>query len=204
MGFYVAPDDRLLAMGFYGDPYGTGIGRVVREIYSNGEYGPIYFIKLNTRWKDEVKYPFYTESPDKGFVEACQAFLNDRVRRITWWEENRYTDKPEEFFRVPPIVSGGKKRPGQAFCYYTLPDGTLVGFFKGRWVTVSSDRGQSWSPPVRCQTLTYGGAKIWGQRLDNGQYALVYNPTNSMARHPLCIATSNDGLHFNNLLNIHS
>ena len=35
MGFYVAPDNRLLVLGFYGhteDPFGKGgIGRVVRE-----------------------------------------------------------------------------------------------------------------------------------------------------------------------------
>jgi hypothetical protein len=39
--------------------------------------------------------------------------------------------------------------------------------------------------------------------MSNGRFALVYNPTDSMARHPLSIATSNDGVHFNNLLNVH-
>jgi len=203
MGFYVAPNGRLLTMGFYGDPYGNGIGRVVREIYKNNELGPVFFIKMNKTWKGEIKYPTYTESADTGFVEACNAFLADKVRRMQWCEENRNTENAEDFFRVPLIDDGNEKKPGQAFCFYTLPDSTLIGFFKSRWVTTSTDNGNTWSQPVQCNTLTYGGAKIWGQRMDNGQYALVYNPTNSMARHPLSIATSNDGINYNHLLNVH-
>lgn len=203
MGFYVAPDGRLLTMGFYGEPYGKGIGRVVREIYQNNELGPVYFIKINDNWKGEIKYPFYTASPDSGFLEACKSFLDDKVLRMQWWEENRFAKDSDEFFRVPLIDEGNEKKPGQAFCFYTLPDSTILGFFKSRWVTITKDKGNTWTPPKQCNTLTYGGAKIWGQRLDNGSYALVYNPTNSMARHPLSIATSNDGIHFDNLLNVH-
>lgn len=202
-GFYVAPDGRMLIMGFYGGPYGEGIGRVVREMYKNNEFGPIYFIKMNKKWKGEVKYPMYDKSPDKGFVDACDAFLADKVRRMQWCEENRHADDVDDFFRVPLLKSGDKRVPGQAFCFYTLPDETIIGMFKKRWVTVSSDGGNSWSEPARCKTLTYGGAKVWGQRLDNGRYALVYNPTDGNAREPLSITTSNDGINFDNLLNIH-
>jgi len=202
MGFYVAPNGRFLTMGFYGEHNGNGVGRVVREIYNNNEFGPIYFIWVNDNWTGEVKYPLYNTSTDKGFIEACDAFFNDKVKRIQWWEEHRHAKDRMEFFRVPFI--DGKEKPGQAFCFYTLEDSTIVGFFKSRWVTTSDDKGESWTQPVKCNTLTYGGAKIWGQHMNNGQYALVYNPTNSMARHPLSIATSNDGIHFNNLLNVHS
>ncbi len=204
MGFYVAPDGRLLTFGFYGDPYGEGIGRVVREIYKNGDLGPVYFIKMNLNWKGEVKFPFYTESQDNEFIEACNSFLDDKVRRMQWWEENRLIENPEDFFRVPMIGDDGEKKPGQAFCFYTLPDSTLVGFFKGRWVTTSADHGDTWSQPVQCNSLTYLGAKIWGQQTDDGRYALVYNPTNSMSRHPLSVATSDDGINYDNLLNIHT
>ena len=51
MGFYVAPNGRLLVLAFYGqspNPFGQGgIGRVVREAYKDGTYGPIYFIRYN-------------------------------------------------------------------------------------------------------------------------------------------------------------
>ncbi|MFO7658022.1 MAG: exo-alpha-sialidase, partial [Bacteroidales bacterium] len=202
MGFYVAPNGRLLTMGFYGVHSGEGIGRVVREIFENGELGPVFFIRVNDNWTGEVKYPLYTESADKGFIEACNAFLNDKVRRMQWWEEHRLAKDRKEFFRVPAIDR--KDLPGQAFCFYTLADSTIMGFFKSRRVTYSADKGETWSQPVQCKTLTYEGAKIWAQRMENGQFALVYNPTDGMSRHPLSIATSDDGIHFNNLLNVHS
>jgi hypothetical protein len=71
-------------------------------------------------------------------------------------------------------------------------------------VTMTNDGGESWSQPVRCDSITYEGAKIWAQKLDNGQYALVYNPTDGLARHPLSIASGNDGILFDNLVNVHS
>jgi len=212
MGFYIAPPllafarkqgGRFLAMAYYGPNDGYGIGRVVREIYPDNSFGPIYFIRLNDNWRGEIKYPLYITSPDKGFVEACDAFLSDKVRRMQWWEED-YLTKDKDFYRVPWIMDRGKPVPGKAFCFYTRPDGAVIGFFKERWVTITKDQGDTWSQPVRCETLTYGGAKIWAQRLDNGQFALVYNPTDSAARHPLCIATSDDGILFDNLVNVHS
>ena len=77
MGFYVAPDDRLLVLAFYGhaeDPFGKGgIGRVVREAYRDGTYGPIYFIRYTTQadWNEtNTSYPFYAKSEDAGFVRG--------------------------------------------------------------------------------------------------------------------------------------
>ena len=204
MGFYVAPNNRLLVMGFYGSNDGSGIGRVVREIYRDHEFGPIYFIRVNDNWNGEVKYPLYTSSPDSGFIAACNAFLADKIRRIQWWEENRFAKDKDEFYRVPWIDDRDQKKPGQAFCFYTLSDCTVIGFFKGRWVTTSLNNGVTWTTPVRCKSLTYGGAKIWTQRMDNQNYALIYNPTGSLARHPLCITTSHDGRVYSKLLNVHS
>jgi hypothetical protein len=55
MGFYVAPNGVLLTSGFYsycpnvryGPNRGQGLGRVIREVYPDGELGPIYFIRYN-------------------------------------------------------------------------------------------------------------------------------------------------------------
>jgi hypothetical protein len=57
MGFYIASDNRLLTLAFYsfcpnprvGPNKGQGLGRVVREIYPDGSYGPIYFIRYSRR-----------------------------------------------------------------------------------------------------------------------------------------------------------
>ena len=204
MGFYIAPNGRFLTMAFYGSPYGDGVGRVVREIYPDDSLGPIYFIRVNDNWTGQVKYPIYTASGDSGFVDACETFLNDKIRRIQWWEEDYCAKDRDDFYRVSWGGDTGRSKPAKAFCFYTRPDGTVVGFFKSRWTTMTRDGGQTWSPLVQCNTLTYGGAKIWAQKLDNGQYALVYNPTDSMARHPLCITVSDDGVYYDHLANIHS
>ena len=69
MGFYVAPDGRLLVSAFYGqapDPFGMGgVGRVVREAYKDGTYGPIYFIRYNRHagWNESnTTFPPYASS----------------------------------------------------------------------------------------------------------------------------------------------
>ena len=195
MGFYVTPNGRLLVMGYYGGNNGDGIGRVVREVYNDFSFGPIYFIRVNDNWKGEVKYPFYHESHDRGFIEACDAFRSDRIRRIQWWEED-YLASDADTFYMP-------HERGKAFCFYTVSDALTVGLFKSRLMTYTMDGGNSWEKPFRAESLTYSGAKIWGQKLDNGQFALVYNPTDASERHPLCVAVSNDGLNFSNLAVVH-
>ncbi|NDC75683.1 six-hairpin glycosidase, partial [bacterium] len=84
MGFYVAPDGRLLALSFYGTPPspndGKGLGRAVREIHADGSLGNIHFIRLNTDrdFPDfPLPYPLYSASSDPGFVSACEALLTN-------------------------------------------------------------------------------------------------------------------------------
>ena len=113
MGFYVAPNGRLLTLAFYSycptprhsPNAGNGLGRVVREIHKDGSFGPIYFIRYNRHagWnEDNTSYPFYTESKDKGFVQACESLLNDKLMTLQWWEEDRgkdgfYNINPEDY-----------------------------------------------------------------------------------------------------------
>ena len=195
MGFHVAPNGRLLVMGFYGLNDGYGIGRVVREIYGDFYLGPIYFIRVNDNWEGEVKYPLYGESPDEGFVEACESFLSDRIRRIQWWEEDFKAADADTFY-MPYDME-------KAFCFYTISDSLTIGLFKWRMMTFTTDGGRTWEKPFRAESLTHMGAKIWGQRLNNGQYALVYNPTDNLDRQPLCVAVSDDGLNFDHLSVVH-
>ena len=195
MGFHVAPNGRLLVMAHYGGNDGDGIGRVVREMYDDFTLGPIYFIRLNDKWEGDVNYPFYHESEDSEFIKACESFLSDKIKRIQWWEENYLAEDANEFY-IP-------HEREKAFCFYTISDSLTIGLFKARKITWTKDGGKTWKEPFRAETLTYGGAKIWGQRLDNGQYAMVYNPTDNPNRHPLCVATSSDGLNFNNLAVVH-
>ena len=200
MGFYVALDGRLLVLGFYGicpdlrtmPNDGRGIGRAVREVYPDGTLGPLHFLRYNRHagWHEgNTHFPFYRQSPDTGFVAACDALLADRLVTLQWWEEDRSQDG---FY----AVEGGK-----ALSYYHLPDGHVAGLWKWSQVAVSQDEGRTWSPMTTSPTLVMAGSKVWGQRTSDGRYALVYNPTpDNQHRWPLAVVTADDGLAFDDLL----
>lgn len=200
VGFYVSKSGRLLATGNYGvalhpkdDPNdGNGIGRVVREIYADGGFGPIYFVYYNHGFGEaNTLYPFYTRSRDKGFREACREMIDNPLYRMQWVEEADRDDP------VLPL-----KTPYKAFCWYTLPGGDIAGLWKHALTSVSEDGGETWSQPVlRAKGFVNSNAKIWGQRLSDGTYATVYNP--SEFRWPLAISLSHDGLDYTTLNLVH-
>jgi len=197
MGFYVTKSGRLFVLGFYGivlhahdDPNdGKGIGRVVREVYKDGSWGPIYFIHYNPGWTAEnTSYPFYKESKDKGFVAGCEELMKDPLMMMQWEEE---TDRKD------PLIP--LKKNYKAFSFYHLPDGRVVGLWKYALTAISKDGGHSWPEnAVRAPGFVNANAKIWGQRTSDGRYATVYNP--SEFRWPLAISTSEDGLNYTNLM----
>ncbi|MFB3902501.1 MAG: hypothetical protein ACE15E_03550 [Acidobacteriota bacterium] len=224
MGFYVAPNGRLLVLGFYGllpsPNNGHGIGRVVREVYKDGRLGPIYFIRYNSHkgWNESnTRYPLFKSSPDAGFREACAALLENKLITLQWWEEDRSEDG---FY---PVSDGLKSeamsysqiqyRPGaasqvtgglKAFSFYHRPDGKVVGFWKFAKSALSADEGKTWSEITALPTIVTAGAKIWGQKTKDGRFALVYNPTtDNKHRWPLAIVTGDDGITFDNLLCVH-
>ncbi|SDZ92954.1 hypothetical protein SAMN05192529_104132 [Arachidicoccus rhizosphaerae] len=197
MGFYVTKSGRLFILGFYGivlhahdDPNdGKGIGRVIREIYKDGSWGPIYFIHYNPGWTTKnTAYPFYTESKDKGFVEGCNELMGNPLMMMQWEEE---TDRNDSLIPL--------KKNYKAFNFYHLPDGRVVGLWKYALTAISKDDGHSWPvSALRAPGFVNSNAKIWGQRTSDGKYATVYNP--SEFRWPLAISTSSDGLNYTNLL----
>ncbi|MDQ6479114.1 exo-alpha-sialidase [Dyadobacter sp. LHD-138] len=196
MGFFVSENNKLLTLGYYGialdakdDPNdGNGIGRVVREIHKDGTLGPIYFIRHNASWKQKSEYPLYNTSKDKGFVEACNELLSNRLMTQQWVEEADRNDA---------IVS--LKGEYKAFSYYHLPDGRVVGLWKNALTSISKDDGKTWLyPPKRAPRFVNSNAKIWGQKTADGKYVTVYNP--SEFRWPLALSVSDDGLHYKNLL----
>jgi hypothetical protein len=207
MGFYVAPNGRLLTIGFYsycpnprvGPNNGQGIGRVVREIYPDGNFGPIYFIRYNRHagWDESNTpwFPFYKTSPDSGFIAACDSLLANRLVRLQWWEmEQVYDDSFYTF--IPP--------PGEvvkALCFFHRADGAVVALWKGQRSALSFDEGRTWTPLLRNSTLLDCNAKVWGQRTDDGRYALVYNHSATRRnRFPLVVITGEDGHRLSDML----
>ncbi|WP_242689049.1 exo-alpha-sialidase [Pedobacter sp. SYSU D00535] len=197
MGFFVAKNDRLLALGYYGialdakdDPNdGKGIGRVVREIKKDGSFGPIYFIRYNSTWdQKKSEFPFYTKSKDKGFIAACNELLANPLMMQQWVEEADRND---------PLIP--LKKEVKAFSYYHLPDGRVVGLWKHALTSISNNGGKSWKyEPLRAPGFVNSNAKIWGQRTPDGRFATVYNP--SEFRWPLAVSTSDNGLEYKDLL----
>ena len=197
VGFYVSKKQRLLALAYYGiamdakdDPNdGKGIGRVVREIKKDGSFGQIYFLRYNSTWDPKKsQFPFYTKSKDKGFVQACNEILANPLMMQQMVEEADRND---------PLIPF--KRPVKAFSYYHLPDGRVVGLWKHALTSISDNGGKSWKyDPLRAPGFVNSNAKIWGQRMSDGRYATVYNP--SEFRWPLAISTSDNGLEYKDLL----
>jgi hypothetical protein len=208
MGFYVAPNNRLLVLAFYGIPTGpanspnrgNGIGRAVREIYRDNSLGPIYFIREMAHAgypveKAEVFYPFFTQSPDTGFVNACYALLDNKLMTQQWWEEDRADDG---FFALGENAEGFEAK---ALSFYHRKDRKTVGLWKDAWAAISEDNGESWSKPVKIKSKPTATAKEWGQKTDDEKYAIVYNPMpKNFYRYPLAIITSEDGETFDNML----
>ena len=200
VGFYVSKSNRLIATGNYGivlfpkdDPNdGNGIGRVVREIKNNGEFGEIYFIYYNHGFNESnTDYPYYKKSNDKDFVAAVDEMIADPMQRMQWVEEADRNDK------LLPLAA-----PYKAFCGYTLPDGRKVALWKHAVTSISSDGGNTWQYPCeRAYGFVNSNAKIWGQRLSDGMYATVYNPAEY--RWPLAISLSKDGLEYTTLSLVH-
>ena len=199
--------ERLLAVGNYGicltikdDPNdGNGIGRVVREIKKDGTFGPIYFVYYNHGFSEKnTDFPYYKKSKDKGFVAAVDAMLADPMQRMQWVEEADRND---------PIIPLNK--PYKAFSGYTLPDGRKVALWKHAVTSLSADGGHTWRQVDingklgcdRAPGFVNSNAKIWGQRLSDGTYATVYNP--SEYRWPLAISLSKDGLDYTTLSLVH-
>lgn len=160
----------------------------MREIKKDGSYGPIYFIYYNHGFNEKnTAYPPFRKSKDKAFVAACREILDNPLYWMQWVEE---ADREDPNLPL--------KKRYKAFNAYTLPDGRLACLWKHALTSVSEDGGHSWAEPVlRAEGFVNSNAKIWGQRLSDGMYATVYNP--SEFRWPLAISLSKDGLEYTTL-----
>lgn len=197
IGFYTSKSKRLFALAYYGvvlgakdDPNdGNGIGRVIREIKTDGSFGPIYFLRYNHTFNEKTtSYPFYKSSKDKGLVAACDEFLATPLLMMQTVEEGDRND---------PLIP--LQKDFKAFNYYHLPNGNVVALWKYALTSISKDEGKTWQyNPLRAPGFVNANAKIWGQKTSDGKYATVYNP--SEFRWPLAVSVSDDGLNYKNLL----
>lgn len=208
MSFYLAANGKMLLSGFYGyspqpwqTPWDTrGIGRVVRELFPNGELGEIYFILpcRQAGWTSELlRYPLYDQSPDPAFAAACRELLSDGLAVQQWAEENG-----DSLGSIR--IKHPEKGRYQAFCWYHIDRDTVIGLWKHSLTARSDDGGRSWGPVTRSPSLVMSGQKVWGCRTSDGKFAMVYDPTlESQHRYPLCVTVSDNGLDFDRMRLIH-
>ncbi len=201
MGFYLAKNGVLLMLSFYGLVHdrrismpcdGWGVGRAVRRILPDGSMGPIHFLMYNTPGgftrENTDAFPFYEESPDGEFREACREILLNTPVVRQMYEEQRHD---RDLF----------PRPGaQAFCYYTVRGREMVGVYKKSLASVSHDGGKTWTDPALQPSIHTMTGKVWGQRTADGRFALLYNPsTDGQHRWPIAAVTGEDGYSFDHL-----
>ncbi len=194
-GFYTSSEGRLYAMGTYGicmnpkdhNNDGNGIGRVIRELKADGTMGPIYFIYYNHGFGPKnTDYPNWKKG-DKHLRKACEEIYANPRMLMGWVEEADRGDN------ILPL-----KKEYKAYNDYTLPDGRIVALWKHAVTSISSDGGRTWLEPCdRAVGFVNSNAKIWGQRLSDGSYATIYNP--SEFRWPLALSLSEDGLNYTTL-----
>lgn len=194
-GFFVSSENRLYAMGSYGvclskkdhNNDGNGIGRVIREIFEDGTMGKIYFIYYNHDFNEKnTDFPNYRKG-DKHLKKAVAEIMANPRIRMQWVEE---ADRGDQLIPL--------NKDYKAYNDYTLPDGRIVALWKHALTSISEDGGNTWSQPIgRAKGFVNSNAKIWGQRLSDGTYATVYNP--SEFRWPLAISLSADGLNYTTL-----
>ena len=218
MGFYVSANAKLLALGFYGytatprhsPNAGNGLGRVIREIAKDGSMGPIYFIRYNRHagWNESnTNYPFYKASKDRGFLVACDSLLANKLVTLQWWEEDRgkdnfFTMDPSQvsdgdYFSQNMVTSGGA---GKALSFFHRPDGATVALWKNQYSALSPDNGNTWTKIAKNKTLWTCGAKTWGQRTDDGRYAIVHDHSATRRnRFPMVAIVGEDGHTFDSM-----
>ncbi len=213
MYFFLAPNGRMLIIAGLRTNHDKLSERrknavVVRELKSNHSFGEVFTLR---RPPEEVPAipPFYTTAADKGFVQACDQLLSDHLFLLQQDygnlldPENRMKWNDPQNWEGDSLVKQSAGNFGKAMCFFERKDGAIVGIGKNRWVTVSHDKGMTWVQPEKPGTLISGMGKVWGQRISDGRYILVYNPDPSR-RWPLVILTSDDGITFRNPYAIHN
>lgn len=214
VSFYHSSDDRLFATGFYGQTPSTrfcpwvnyGIGRAVREVYEDGSLGPLYFLKImsNSGWREEaLPFPLYTRSKDCRFIEICEEMQRDRLYVQQWAEEHGFGDEQIHIKTKRNLKKGSwANEPGEelsSFSWYHLNEDTIIGLWKQAVVGRSNDRGETWHIQ-REPSFATSGAKAFGQKTADGQYAIAFvNSLSSEHRYPLVVVTSVDGLAFDDM-----
>jgi hypothetical protein len=199
MYFFRAPNGHMLAIAARRVVRGkitnaTEGGVVVRELLPDHWLGPVYMLIQSPVAGKDV--PFYPDSTDKGFVQACEQLLANHL----YLEQQDFGALLNDQ-RMKPY-DGAPSDFGKAFCFFHRPDGALVGICKKAYVVISHDDGVIWSKPIKLQSFHGGTAKEWIQRTADGRFAWAHDPFPAN-RFPLAVLTGDDGITFRDMRVVH-
>jgi hypothetical protein len=209
--FYSASNGKLLLTAWYSQNGEAGRGgagtRFVREVKGPNDFGVTYILKQNVNGaaSGTGSFSIYTSSSDSGFKNACAELLGNALYMQQYWEE----DEDTAFYEVDGL-GNNTSFEAKAFAWYRLgsASGSIIGNWKAGWVGVASSGNWINSQVVRDQVFSRFGenrsAKMWGEPLVDGRYALYYSmgtgglPLNGDSfvdtRTPLAVSVSNNGL----------
>ena len=216
MAFFHASDDRLLVTGFYGHaPHHDicpwqhyGMGRAVREIHEDGTLGPPHFIRYLdfSGWtEDRLPFPYYKRSSNPAFVAACDELMASPLVTQQWREEHGWPDDkigikmPQVWHGTEGVAANSPFEAASSFCHYSINSQTKIALWKQGNVGRSDDGGKTFSIQYEPSFAT-AGAKSWGQKTEDGNFAIAYvNSLSSEHRYPLVAVSSQDGIKFDNM-----
>jgi hypothetical protein len=169
-------------------------GVVVRELLADHTLGPVWALIKSSAGHGGP--PFFADSKDKAFVQACGQLLADH----TFLEQQDYGELLGDH-RMKPY-NDAESDFGKAFCFFHRKDDTLVGIGKKGWVVESKDNGLTWSEPNKLQQFAAGTAKEWIQKTSDGRFVWAHDPF-PIDRFPLAILSGDDGITFRDMRIVH-
>lgn len=112
-------------------------------------------------------------------------------------------DERIDSWRSAPVLGSSSALSAEEPFWWSLPGSHLMALFRDNrrsgylYRSFSTDKGQTWSPPVRTN-FPDATSKMYGLRMSDGRYVLVSN-ANPLRRDPLVISVSDDGMVFNQM-----
>ena len=181
-----------------------GVGRIAREIKSNGSTGDIFWlnedvpeIKLIT--PDAINIDIYNnKSYNKQIAIEIMTYLQDPLHMPQWdFYKNGWIQSDGKFAKEWETVDGTPGTCEPTYAY--IMKGGIYGRFwrtKAKWLYVqySSDKGRSWTDLERTSFPDCGSRANAGNLPDGRIY--VINNVYPEGRNPLVLSISKDGKRF--------
>ena len=190
-----------------------------RSLQPVGGYTYYIYTTDGSRWSSPSPVMMADDEPMRGIIEQDPYPIPDgRIIGAAHFQPGLhvcpvYTDNPTGTSGWHRASFEAHDRGNQSRelepSIYRQPDGTLVMVFRDqgstyrKMVSLSGDRGASWTEPVVTNIPDARVKQSAGNLSDHSAF-LVCNPTGSKRRYPLVVLISPDGIHFDRAILLRS